>query len=58
MVSVRAYVRQPGQVVALFIVGACEYAVMWLGTDWDYEVEQGNRRNNPEVYDEVTEVYA
>jgi len=47
-----------GQVVALFIVGACEYAVVWLGTDWDYEVEQGNRRNNPEVYDEVTEVYA
>ncbi|KAI0253650.1 MATE efflux family protein [Lactifluus subvellereus] len=47
-----------GQVVALFIVGACEYVVVWLGTDWDYEVEQGNLRNNPEVYDEVTEVYA
>jgi multidrug resistance protein, MATE family len=45
-----------GQVVALFIVGTCEYAVVWLGTDWDYEVEKGIRRNNPEVYDEVTEV--
>ncbi|KAH9976445.1 MATE efflux family protein [Lactifluus volemus] len=38
-----------GQVVALFIVGTCEYAVVWLGTDWDYEVEKGIRRNNPEV---------
>jgi hypothetical protein len=38
-----------GQVVALFIVGSCEYGVVWLGTDWEYEIERGVRRNNPEM---------
>lgn len=38
-----------GQVVALFIVGSCEYGVVWLCTDWEYEVERGVRRNNPEM---------
>lgn len=43
-----------GQVVALFIVGTCEYAVVWLGTDWDHEVEKGVWRNNQEMMHEVT----
>ncbi|KAH9009905.1 MOP flippase [Lactarius pseudohatsudake] len=47
-----------GQVFALFVVGTCEYAVVWLGTDWEYEIEKGIRRNNPELYEEVSEVYA
>lgn len=38
-----------GQVVALFIVGSCEYGVVWLGTDWEHEVERGVKRNNPEM---------
>ena len=38
-----------GQVFALFVVGSCEYAVVWLGTDWEHEVEKGIRRNNPEL---------
>jgi MATE family multidrug resistance protein len=40
--------------VALFIVGTCEYAVVWLGTDWDHEVEMGVCRNNQEMMHEVT----
>ncbi|KAI9452378.1 MOP flippase [Lactarius psammicola] len=47
-----------GQVFALFVVGTCEYAVVWLGTDWEHEVEKGVRRNNPESYREVSEVCA
>ncbi len=43
-----------GQVVALFIVGTCEYAVVWLGTDWDHEVEKGVLRNNQEMMHEVS----
>lgn len=35
----------PGQVVALFIVGFGEYAVVWLGTDWNKEVQKGVDRN-------------
>ena len=46
----------PGQVVALFIVGSCEYAVVWLGTDWEHEVQKGIKRNNPELFREVSEV--
>ncbi|KAF8491470.1 MOP flippase [Russula emetica] len=42
-----------GQVVALFIVGTCEYAVVWLGTDWDHEVEKGVWRNNQEMMYDV-----
>ena len=42
-----------GQVVALFIVGTCEYAVVWLGTDWDHEVEKGVLRNNQEMMYQV-----
>jgi MATE family multidrug resistance protein len=41
-------------VVALFIVGTSEYAVVWLGTDWDHEVEKGVWRNNQEMMYEVT----
>jgi MATE family multidrug resistance protein len=41
-------------VVALFIVGTCEYAVVWLGTDWNHEVEKGVLRNNQEMMHEVT----
>lgn len=51
-----------GQVFALFVVGTCEYAVVWLGTDWEHEVVKGIKRNNPELYyseasSEVSEVY-
>jgi len=42
-----------GQVVALFTVGTCEYAVVWLGTDWDHEVEKGVWRNNQEMMHQV-----
>ncbi|KAL0945479.1 hypothetical protein HGRIS_000965 [Hohenbuehelia grisea] len=38
-----------GQVVALFIVGLSEYAVVWVGTDWDKEVADGIRRNQEEA---------
>jgi MATE family multidrug resistance protein len=47
-----------GQVFALFVVGTCEYAVVWLGTNWEHEVEKGIRRNNPELHSEVSEVCA
>ena len=47
------YPLPTGQVVALFIVGTCEYAVVWLGTDWDHEVEEGVRRNNQEMMYQV-----
>ncbi|KAI9507761.1 MOP flippase [Russula earlei] len=46
-----------GQVVALFIVGTCEYGVVWLGTDWEQEVRKGMLRNNS-VMDEVSELSA
>jgi hypothetical protein len=36
-------------VIALFIVGSCEYGVVWLRTDWENEVEKGVRRINPEM---------
>ena len=38
-----------GQVVALFIVGLGEYGVVWLGTDWDKEIERGIERNRREA---------
>ncbi|KAL6297947.1 MOP flippase [Sparassis latifolia] len=38
-----------GQVVALFIVGLGEYAVVWLGTDWEDEVRRGIERNQAEA---------
>jgi len=47
-----------GQVFALFVVGTCEYGVVWLGTDWEHEVRKGIERNNPEQYREVSEVRA
>jgi hypothetical protein len=37
-----------GQVVALFVVGLGEYATVWLGTDWDKEVQKGIERNKLE----------
>lgn len=33
-----------GQVIALFIVGLSEYAVVWLGTDWDKEIRKAAER--------------
>lgn len=38
-----------GQVVALFIVGLGEYAVVWLGTDWDKEIQHSIERNREEA---------
>ncbi|KAK0202679.1 MOP flippase [Desarmillaria ectypa] len=38
-----------GQVVALFLVGLGEYFVVWLGTDWDLEVQRGVDRNQEEA---------
>ncbi|OCH88449.1 MOP flippase [Obba rivulosa] len=38
-----------GQVVALFIVGLGEYAVVWFGTNWDKEVQKGVNRNQEEA---------
>jgi len=38
-----------GQVVALFLVGLGEYAVVWLGTDWDREVKLCMERNQIEA---------
>ena len=38
----------PGQVVALFIVGFAEYGVVWLGTDWEREIQKGIERNKAE----------
>ena len=38
-----------GQVVALFIVGLGEYAVVWLGTDWDKEIQYSIERNRDEA---------
>lgn len=37
-----------GQVIALFMVGLGEYGVVWLGTDWQKEVEKGVKRNDAE----------
>ncbi|KAF9262530.1 MOP flippase [Marasmius fiardii PR-910] len=38
-----------GQVVGLTIVGICEFFVIWIGTDWEMEVEKGIDRNREEV---------
>lgn len=38
-----------GQVVALFIVGLSEYAVVWLGTDWPGEIRRSVERNEAEA---------
>lgn len=38
-----------GQVVALFIVGLGEYGVVWLGTDWEKEVQKGMERIREEA---------
>ncbi|EGN97035.1 hypothetical protein SERLA73DRAFT_185328 [Serpula lacrymans var. lacrymans S7.3] len=38
-----------GQVIGLFTVGICEYAVVWLGTDWDREIQKGIERNAEEA---------
>ena len=35
--------------VALFIVGLGEYAVVWLGTDWDREIQYSIERNREEA---------
>ena len=41
-----------GQVVALFLVGLGEYFVVWLGTDWEKEVQKGVERNNGGTIDQ------
>lgn len=38
-----------GQVIALLIVGLGEYGAVWLGTDWDKEVQKGIERNEAEA---------
>ncbi|KIL64936.1 hypothetical protein M378DRAFT_192492 [Amanita muscaria Koide BX008] len=38
-----------GQVIGLFTVGVSEYLVVWLGTDWDKEVQESIRRNAEEA---------
>lgn len=35
--------------MALFIVGLGEYAVVWVGTDWEKEIEKGAERNREEA---------
>jgi len=40
-----------GQVIALFIVGTCEYGVVWLWTDWEHEVAMGVQRNKAEMHE-------
>jgi MATE family multidrug resistance protein len=42
-----------GQVVALFIVGLGEYAAVWLGTDWEEEVQRGIMRTKATTEEEV-----
>ncbi len=41
--------RSVGQVIALFIVGLSEYAVVWLGTDWPGETRRSVERNEAEA---------
>ena len=31
--------------LGLFVVGIGEYGAVWLGTDWDKEVQRGRERN-------------
>lgn len=38
-----------GQVIGLFIVGLSEYGVVWLGTNWDREIQKGIKRNAEEA---------
>ncbi|EIW75122.1 MATE efflux family protein [Coniophora puteana RWD-64-598 SS2] len=38
-----------GQVIGLFTVGIGEYGVVWLGTNWNLEVEKGIKRNEEEA---------
>ncbi|KIJ65467.1 hypothetical protein HYDPIDRAFT_187260 [Hydnomerulius pinastri MD-312] len=38
-----------GQVIGLFTVGIGEYVVVWLGTDWEKEVQKGVIRNAEEA---------
>ncbi|KAL4062494.1 MOP flippase [Scleroderma citrinum] len=38
-----------GQVIGLFTVGISEYLVVWLGTDWDKEVQKSILRNEEEA---------
>jgi MATE family multidrug resistance protein len=43
-------------VVGLFIVGIGEYGVVWLGTDWEKEVQRGIERNSSETMDAETRI--
>ncbi|KAG1860551.1 MATE efflux family protein [Suillus tomentosus] len=38
-----------GQVIGLFTVGLSEYGVVWLGTNWDREIQKGIKRNAEEA---------
>ena len=43
------YLSLPGQVLGLFVVGIGEYAVVWLRTDWEKEVQLGIERGLAEA---------
>ena len=38
-----------GQVIGLFTVGISQYLVVWLGTNWDKEVQKSILRNAEEA---------
>ncbi|KAG1857342.1 MOP flippase [Suillus subalutaceus] len=38
-----------GQVIGLFTVGLSEYGMVWLGTNWDREIQKGIKRNAEEA---------
>jgi MATE family multidrug resistance protein len=38
-----------GQVIGLFTVALSEYGVVWLGTNWDREIQKGIKRNAEEA---------
>lgn len=38
-----------GQVIGLFTVALSEYGVVWLGTNWDQEIQKGIKRNAEEA---------
>lgn len=38
-----------GQVIGLFTVALSEYGVVWLGTNWDREIQKGIKRNTEEA---------
>jgi MATE family multidrug resistance protein len=43
------YLSSTGQVIGLFTVALSEYGVVWLGTNWDREIQKGIERNAEEA---------